>query len=92
MLQLAPAPLAAALAADNIMALAYFPLCSYLGRNEPDPYAGTAESGAEPAAAVEEEGDEVARLSSALALGVGAVALSRCLCPLAGYDLPVATG
>lgn len=96
MLQLAPAPLAAALAADNIMALAYFPLCSYLGRNEPDPYAGTLESGAKPAvasaAAVEEDGDEVARLSSALALGVGAVALSRCLCPLAGYDLPVATG
>ena len=25
-------------------------------------------------------------------LGVGAVALSRALCPLAGYDLPVATG
>ena len=95
-LRLAPAPLAAALAADNIMALLYFPLCSYLGRNEPDPYAA-ADSGAKPAAAAEasapaaEGEDEVARLSSALALGVGAVALSRWLCPLAGYDLPFAT-
>ena len=108
-LGLSPAPLAAALAADNVMALVYFPLCSYLGRNEPDPYAGEAQAEAEAAAAAaaggggevakagdaEAEADEdeasVSRLGSALALGVAAVALSRRLCPVAGYDLPVAT-
>ena len=36
-LQLSPAPFAAALAMDNIMALVYFPLCAWLGRNDPDP-------------------------------------------------------
>ena len=110
-LGLSPAPLAAALAADNVMALVYFPLCSYLGRDEPDPYAGEAGAEAEAAAAAaaaaatggsgevetaeeaEDGGDEasVARLGSALALGVAAVALSRRLCPVPGYDLPVAT-
>ena len=113
-LGLSPAPLAAALAADNVMALVYFPLCSYLGRDEPDPHAGEAGTEAEAAAATaapaaaaavggggevetaeeaEDGGDEasVARLGSALALGVAAVALSRRLCPVPGYDLPVAT-
>ena len=107
-LGLSPAPLAAALAADNVMALVYFPLCSYLGRDEPDPYAGEAAAEVEAAAAAaaaggggeveraevaEDDGDEasVSRLGSALALGVAAVALSRRLCPAAGYDLPVAT-
>ena len=31
------APVAAALAIDNVMALVYFPLCSLLGRGQPDP-------------------------------------------------------
>ena len=72
MLQLAPAPLAAALAADNVMALAYFPLCSYLGRDEPDPYAGPPESDGttpgggttDPAATEQGGADEVSVLEA----------------------------
>ena len=114
-LRLSGAPFAAALAADNLMALVYFPLCSYLGRKEPDPFP-TADGGGvdgggaaaltaaspstQPGASggggggggggAEDEAS-VARLSSALAVGVAVMAVSRRLGFSLSYDLPIAT-
>ena len=94
-LQLAPMPMAAALAVDNVMALVYFPLCSWLGRNEADPAArGMPESLPEAATTSADgagaAGSGTAEQSACLALALTIVAASRRMAS-AGYDVPLAT-
>jgi uncharacterized membrane protein len=93
-LGLSPGPFAAALAADNLMALIYFPVCSFLGRSEVDPYAeamGASSETTEPQEAEAADPASIGNLGSALAIGVACVTLSRQLSPGGGYDLPIAT-
>ena len=73
-----------ALAADNVMALVYFPLCNWLAGDR-DPSPGQAASEAETAAAVVDAGSLLAALGTAL----GILAAASRLSPRA--PLPAAT-
>ena len=100
-LRLSPAPFAAALAVDNVMALVYFPLCTFLGRKEADPAAASRGGGGDGG-----DGDDASRLESsaagaqlagkqglALALALLIVAASRAASRAVapGSELPIAT-
>ena len=96
-LRLSPVPMATALAVDNVMALVYFPLVSWLGRNEVDPIARDASFTAPPApvagqTASNDGGGSVgtAEQSACLAIALSVVAFSRRVAS-AGYDVPLST-
>ena len=75
-----------ALAADNVMALVYFPLCNWLaGDRNPSPHAASGESGKDEKAAVVDAGSLLAALGTAL----GILAAASRLSPRA--PLPAAT-
>ena len=75
-----------ALAADNVMALVYFPLCNWLaGDRDPSPHAVSEESGEDEKAAVVDAGSLLAALGTAL----GILAAASRLSPRA--PLPAAT-
>ena len=75
-----------ALAADNVMALVYFPLCNWLaGDRNPSPHAASGESGKDEKAAVVDAGSLLAALGTAL----GILAVASRLSPRA--PLPAAT-
>ena len=88
-LKVSPVAAAAGLTVDNVMALLYFPLCDFLGRNDKDPEqqqqqsatpAKSAESELEPVAAEESSasrGESVSDLSAALAVAVCVVAAAE---------------
>ncbi len=74
-----------ALAADNVMALVYFPLCNWLaGDRDPSPDAASGESGDETAAVV-----DAGSLLAALGTALGILAVASRLSPRA--PLPAAT-
>ena len=97
-LKLSPTAFAAALAVDNVMALAYFPLCSWLGRGEADPCgeddAGCVlEDGSVAGGAVSMDEDRVGAQGKALAVALSIAATSRALAErfAPGLDLPLST-
>jgi uncharacterized membrane protein len=100
-LQLSPGALAAALAIDNVMALVYFPLCAWLGRDERDPLlerddettAAESTQTEEEAAVHPSSDDRVGAQSAALAIALAVAASARALAArfAPGFDLPLAT-
>jgi uncharacterized membrane protein len=100
-LGLSAGPAATALAADSMMALLYFPAVNYLGRTTTveeienaaeggDEVRGGAEVVAVEEQAAEGGGDRIGHATTALALALAAVALSRSLAP-AGFDMPLSS-
>ena len=98
-LRLSPGAFAAALAVDNVMALVYFPLCSWLGRQASDPCGDGDDGCVMPDGTVvgestdDENADRVGLQSRALAIALVIAAASKALagrlCP--GFDLPLST-
>ena len=96
-LKVSPIAAAAGITIDNIMALIYFPLVNWLGRNAPDPELG-AEDGIDVAdgsdssggggggggvatGAAEAEALSLPKLTSAFAFAVGVIAICERLAP-----------
>lgn len=93
-LGISPGPVAAALAVDNVMALVYFPMCAWLGRNQADP---AASPDPPPAGKPEPQDGEpvrtetrIADQSACLAVAFSVVTFSRHFAST-GYDVPLAT-
>lgn len=106
-LGLSAAPLATALAMDNLMALVYFPLCAWLGRDQVDPgadgergdsaladtMAAAVTTAAPPPPPPPTEAELAREQSGALAVALLIVSASRHLAAryAPGFDLPLAT-
>jgi hypothetical protein len=94
---LSPAALAIALTVDNLFALLYFPLCSYLGGRDKaaasEAGSGGDEDTSEQVPSAAESGGRLSTTfeqSASLAVACGVLWLAARVAP-AGYDLPVAT-
>jgi uncharacterized membrane protein len=92
---LSPAALAIALTVDNVFALLYFPLCSYLGARDKEAASDVGNNASDsselpPAPASEQKLSSTFEQSASLAVSCGVLWLASRVAP-AGYDLPVAT-
>ena len=93
-LQLHPSAFSAALAADNIMALVYFPSCSWLSRGQPDVCPEQQQVNTTAAAALKSVPIELALAQGiALAVALLTVAVSRAWAARVapGFELPLST-
>ena len=96
-LQVSPLAFTAALAIDNVMALAYFPAVAALGRGKEDPVRDESveshESVPEYSNGAERGVDAVGGQATALAIGCAVTAVSRYVAGVfaPGYALPIAT-